>query len=117
MGLSVISLVANILIVPVQAYIMTLGWLAVMVGMIWTGLGEPLAWVAWIPLTYTLDIVRALARFDWASVQVDFPPSYAWGVYGVLLLVAILDPQIGKPEPLSPQTADSRDFSTGSRLR
>jgi competence protein ComEC len=88
--LSVISLVANILIVPVQAYIMTLGWLAVLVGMIWTTLGEPLAWVAWIPLSYTLDIVRALARFDWASVQVDFPASYAWGVYGLLLVVALL---------------------------
>jgi competence protein ComEC len=88
--LSAISLVANILIVPVQAYIMTLGGLAVIVGMAWTTLGEPLAWVAWIPLTYTLDIVRALARFDWASVQVDFPPSYAWGVYGVLLVVALL---------------------------
>ena len=34
--LSVISLVANILIVPVQAYIMILGWLAVLVGMVWT---------------------------------------------------------------------------------
>ena len=88
--LSVISLVANILIVPVQAYIMTLGWLAVMVGMVWTAFGEPLAWVAWIPLTYTLDIVRALARFDWASVQIDFPPTYAWGVYGLLLVAALL---------------------------
>ncbi len=88
--LSVISLVANILIVPVQAYIMTLGWLAVMVSMLWITLGEPLAWIVWIPLTYTLNIVRALARFDWASVQVDFPPSYAWGVYSVLLVVALL---------------------------
>jgi competence protein ComEC len=88
--LSVISLVANILIVPAQAYIMTLGWLAVWAGIIWTALGEPLAWVVWIPLTYTLDIVRALAKFDWASLQVDFPPSYAWGVYGGLLGLALV---------------------------
>jgi competence protein ComEC len=87
--LSIISLVANILIVPAQAYIMTIGWLAVLAGMIWTTLGEPLAWVVWIPLTYTLDVVHALAGFDWASLQIDFSPSLAWSAYVVLLGVAV----------------------------
>lgn len=88
--LSAISLLANLLIVPAQAYIMTLGWLAVMVGMVWPLIGEPLAWIVWIPLTYTLEIVRQLGSLDWASMNVDLPPSYAWGVYAVLFGVALV---------------------------
>jgi competence protein ComEC len=88
--LSVISFLANILIVPAQAYIMTLGWLAVMLGMVWPVIGEPLAWIVWIPLTYTLKIVRQLSRFEWASMNIDFPASYAWGVYAVLFGVALV---------------------------
>ncbi len=88
--LSILSLVANILIVPVQAYIMTLGWLAVLFGMIWQPLGEPLAWVVWLPLSYTLAIVRSLGRFDWASLRVDVSPSYGWVYYGLLLGIALV---------------------------
>lgn len=88
--LSIISLLANILIVPVQSFIMTLGWLAVMMGLIWPLLGEPLAWVVWLPLSYTLGIVRALAKPDWASVTVSLSPSYAWSVYAVLLILGLI---------------------------
>lgn len=91
--LSVIALLANILIVPVQAYIMILGWLAMLAGLIWTPLGEPLAWVVWLPLTYTLGIVRALARFDWASMTVPLSSAQAWIAYSVLLGVAVLSLQ------------------------
>ncbi len=83
--LSVISLVANLLIVPAQAYVMIFGWLAVLAGMVWTVIGEPLAWVIWLPLTYTLHVVHALARFEWGSLVYDFSPSSAWAVYAVLL--------------------------------
>ncbi|MBN2304902.1 MAG: ComEC/Rec2 family competence protein [Anaerolineae bacterium] len=88
--LSAISLLANILIVPVQSYIMTVGWLAVLVGMIWSTLGELLAWVVWIPLTYTIEVVRALSKVEWASVNVDFSSSYAWGFYSALLVLALM---------------------------
>jgi competence protein ComEC len=88
--LSLVSLLANLMIVPAQAYIMTLGWLAVMLGIVWPLIGEPLAWIVWIPLTYTLEIVRQLGNLDWASMNVDFPPSYAWGVYAGLFAVALV---------------------------
>lgn len=86
---SIISLLVNILIVPAQAYIMTLGWLAVFLGMIWTPLGQPLAWVVWIPLSYTLEIVRSLGGVEWASTTFTLDPSYAWGIYGGLLVIAL----------------------------
>jgi competence protein ComEC len=83
--LSIISLLANVLIVPVQAYIMTLGWVAVLLGMIWPLLGEPLAWIVWIPLSFTLGIVRSLGKLDWASTNFELSAAQAWSVYAVLL--------------------------------
>lgn len=88
--LSVVSLLANILIVAAQPYIMTIGWPATLVGMVWAPLGEPLAWVVWIPLSYTLAIVRNLSTFEWASVTVNFDSSYAWTYYSLLLGIALL---------------------------
>jgi competence protein ComEC len=97
--LSVIALLANILVVPVQAYIMTLGWLAVLVGMLWTVPGQLLAWIAWLPLTYTLEVTRALSRIEWAAVPVNFSPSWAWACYGALLALALV--MIQHPEDRS----------------
>ncbi len=88
--LSLLTLLANLLIVPAQAYVMTLGGLAVLFGMLLPVFGEPLAWVVWLPLSYTLAIVRALGHFEWASIQVNFSPSWAWGVYAALLGFALL---------------------------
>ena len=92
--LSIISLAANIFIVPVQSSIMVLGWLAVLVGMIWPLLGQPLAWIAWLPLTYTLKMAHALGRLDWASVDVPgFSTTHITLFYGALALLAVMQLQ------------------------
>lgn len=88
--LSLASLFANILIVPVQSYIMILGWLAVFAGLIWQPLGELTAWIVWIPLTYTLNVVRQISEFNWASVDFSLSPTYAWIIYALLLITALL---------------------------
>lgn len=88
--LSVIGLLANILIVPIQSYVMVWGWLAVLVGLVWEPLGELAAWVAWLPLTYTLEVVRKMGRWDWASISFTLSSTYAWIFYGGLLIVALL---------------------------
>ncbi len=87
---SAISLLANLLISPVQPYIMTMGWLAVLLGMVWPFLGEPLAWIAWLPLTYTLKIVRALSTWGWASFSVNVSAPATWAVYAGLMVVGLL---------------------------
>jgi competence protein ComEC len=88
--LSLVSLLANILIVPAQTYIMILGWIAVVLGIVWSPLGQLAAWIVWLPLTYTIEIVRAFDEFDWASIQVDFASSYAWSIYLTLLFLTII---------------------------
>ncbi|NDJ79326.1 MAG: DUF4131 domain-containing protein [Chloroflexi bacterium] len=87
--LSLVSFFANVLIVPAQPYIMTVGGLAVLLGMVWQPLGAPLAWIVWIPLSYTLGIVRRLGDVEWAATDVDLTTQHAWGFYGLLLVMAL----------------------------
>ncbi len=82
--LSAISLLANLLIAPAQPYIMTLGALAVGVGLVWGAAGEVAAWAVWLPLSWTLAVVRNLGTLRWASLQVDFPASSTWAAYAGL---------------------------------
>lgn len=69
---------------------MTVGGLAVILGMIVLPAGQIVAWVVWLPLTYTLAIVRRIGTFELASTSFTLEPSAAWAAYSALLLVAAL---------------------------
>ncbi|HML20095.1 MAG TPA: ComEC/Rec2 family competence protein [Aggregatilinea sp.] len=93
--LSLVSLIANALIVPLQPYVMLAGGLAAIAGLILPVLGQAFAWIAWIPLTLTIEIVRGLADLDWASFAVTITPNAAWIVTGLLAaagLIGLLHP-------------------------
>lgn len=87
---SVIAILANILIVPAQAYIMTLGWSAVLLSLIWLPLGQPLAWIVWLPLSYTLEVVRSLGQYKWASTGFEPSTTSIWLIYAGLTVFAFL---------------------------
>ena len=82
---SLVALLANILIVPAQPMIMIFGWLTVAVGLLFSPLGWLLSWSVWLPLTYTLQVVRRLAEWPWAAIEVHLASTVVWGFYGVLL--------------------------------
>ena len=69
--LSLISLPANALILPAQPGVMTWGGLATLTGMVFEPLGQILAWVAWLFLTYTIALVEFFARVPGAVVEVE----------------------------------------------
>ncbi|HID51670.1 MAG TPA: DNA internalization-related competence protein ComEC/Rec2 [Anaerolineae bacterium] len=69
--ISLISLPANALILPAQPGVMIWGGLATIVGMISPALAQPIAWVAWLFLTYTISLVRMFARVPGAALPVD----------------------------------------------
>ncbi|MFQ5945641.1 MAG: DNA internalization-related competence protein ComEC/Rec2 [Anaerolineae bacterium] len=73
--LSVVSLAANALIVPVQGWVMILGGAATFVGMVVLPLGEIAGWTAWLPVTWTVTVVQNLAEWEWAAVETG-----GWGV-------------------------------------
>lgn len=80
--LSLISLLANAVILPAQPAVMSWGGLATLAGVVWLPLGQWLAWVVWLPLTYTILFVRAFAAVPYAAV----PFAVGWPV--VLLVYA-----------------------------
>ena len=64
------SLPVNLLIVPVQSYIMVLGGLGVLAAMVFWPLGQVLVWGSWLFLTFTWIVVRFFANFPFASADV-----------------------------------------------
>jgi len=69
--ISLISPVANLLVLPAQTPLMVIGGLALVVSGIWRPLGEVLAWMAWPWAAYTIRVAETLARVPWASVAVE----------------------------------------------
>lgn len=74
--LSLISLIANPLILPVQPPIMFLGGLAALLGLAWEPAGQWFANLTWPFLAYTIRVVELLARAPAASFLVA--PFDAW---------------------------------------
>ena len=87
-NVSLASLLANALRCR-QPYIMIFGWLALVTGMVAAPLGNLLAWSVWLPLAYTLAVVRGW-QVSWASVNVSVASSAVWGFYLLLFGVGWL---------------------------
>ncbi len=73
---SLISLLANLVILPVQPAVMMLGGLALILGLIWLPLGQLAAWLTWPLTAYTLSFVDLFARVPGGSVGLsDVAPA------------------------------------------
>lgn len=94
--LSLVSLLTNFLILPAQPGVMVWGGLATLAGMLWLPLGEVLGWVAWLFLTYTIEVVRWAAGIPYAWVDVGrMTAAGTWALYGLVgAVTAGLDPRI-----------------------
>jgi competence protein ComEC len=89
--LSLVAPLANLLILPVQAPIMALGGAAAILGLV--PLLEPLAraiaWVPWLCLAYTNAIVRWLAGWPFASLEIRRTDAGWLAVAYIALVVAL----------------------------
>jgi competence protein ComEC len=87
--ISLLSLLTNLLVLPLQPAIMALGVLAIGGGLLWLPLGRVLGWLAWPLLHFTIWVARLCARVPWAGLAVAPPPlPVIWALYAVLLLFA-----------------------------
>ncbi|MCL4264762.1 MAG: DNA internalization-related competence protein ComEC/Rec2 [Anaerolineae bacterium] len=111
--LSLISLPANFLILPAQPAVMTWGGLATLVGMVSPALAQPIAWVAWLPLTYTIGLVRLFAAVPYAAVPVNISWGWVLAFYGLIATLTYLAQQ--EPERRRRLLADLRP-AWGMRL-
>jgi len=84
-NLSLIAPLANILLVPVVPYTMLLGALSLVGGLVWLPLGQWLALVVWLPLSWLTEGARLLAQIPWAAVQL--PPFPLWLLLGYYAIV------------------------------
>lgn len=75
--ISIISILANPIILPIQPAVMMLGGLAMVAGTIWQAAGQALAWVAWPFPAFTIRAVRWLAGFPKGSLALG---EVGWAV-------------------------------------
>ncbi len=84
--LSLVSVLANPVILPLQPLLMILGGLSSLLGALWIPLGQPIAWVAWLFPAFTNQAVRFFAEWPAASISLGsfgFPLVLAY--YTLLL--------------------------------
>lgn len=82
---SLISLVANLLVLPAQPAVMVLGGLATLGALLNTSLGYLLSWLAWPFVAYTILVVEALAKIPFANVVLSqFPVWVLFACYVLL---------------------------------
>ncbi len=83
--LSLVTLMSNVLVLPVQQQVMVWGALATLGGLLWLPLGRVLGWVAWLFLAYTIRAVEWTADLPHAAVKLGrVAPIALWAWYGVL---------------------------------
>ena len=87
--LSLVTLLTNFLILPAQQGVMIWGGMALILALVWFPLGQPVAWVAWLFLTYTIRVVEGTARFPLASVPLHLSGAGLVGYYGLLVGVTL----------------------------
>jgi len=81
---SLVTLISNLLVLPAQPYVMVAGGMALLMGLVVQSLGQVVGWVAWVFLTYTIEMVRLTARVPLASVEVRMESWVVWGYYILL---------------------------------
>ncbi len=86
--LSPVSLLTNCLVLPVQPAILAGSIAALLAGALWQPLGQVVATVPWLLLSYTVRIVTATAAVAFASVDVGRVGPFFVGGYYVLLVGA-----------------------------
>jgi competence protein ComEC len=83
--ISLVSLLANPLILPPQPLVMTLGGAAVLAGMVFLPLGQGLAYLAYPLLAYTTRLAEWLGSLPGASLAVNGFPLWAVGLFYLVL--------------------------------
>ena len=83
-SLSWISPLVNVLVAPVVPVLMVWGGLVAVVGLVWRGLAQIVAWGAWVFLTYFVWVVEAFGRWFGAVEVGRVSPFWVMGYYLIL---------------------------------
>jgi competence protein ComEC len=99
--LSLVSPLANLLILPAQPAVMVSGGLATLIGSLWPLAGQPFAWLAWFFPAYTIRVVEMLAGLPAASVTLA--PLSLPGLFSLYAIIGVVSSlMILRPSPVQP---------------
>jgi len=102
---SISSFIANPLILPVQPLVMMIGGLAVLAGFVFQPLGQILAYLAWLPLAYTIRMVSLLATVSFGEITIGkISPLLVLFFYLLLFLFTL-------PNQLLPDLSGTRKLT------
>ncbi len=83
---SLVAPLTNLLILPAVPLTMALGFIAIVAGALFFPLGQFVAWLAWLPLTYIIKTVEFLSSWKYAALTVPTLPGWAMAaLYGVMI--------------------------------
>ncbi len=88
--LSLLSLVVNLLVLPVQAVLLILGLVATLIAFILPPLAQLLYWLDMLLLSWTIDVVRLFARLPFAEIQLQVEPRWITLFYTLLIGGALM---------------------------
>lgn len=82
---SLVSLPANALVLPLQGGIMGLGLGATALGMLWLPAGKVAGWLVWPLVRYCIVVAEVLAGLPWASAQLPrIRAEVLWALGGLV---------------------------------
>jgi len=116
--LSLVSLIANPLVLPAQTGVMVFGLLALGGGLIAIPVGQVLGWLAWMFLAWTLGVIHLFASLPNAAMPVDYvAPIWLAAYYAILLSVTwyLKRPSDQRPKKIT-QLVTLRNLLVGGGL-
>lgn len=96
--LSLASLPANLLVLPVQPMVMLTGGVAMLAGALSPAAGQIIGPPAWLFLEYTIGVIRMLAQMPGAATPIALSATGLVAVYGLIAVIAWLA-AAGKRQP------------------
>ena len=85
-NLSLVSPLANLLILPVIPITMLLGFLSLAFSFVFWPLGKIFSWLAYLPLRWETEVIDFLSRLSFSNWQIIFP---AWAAVTWYLLLVV----------------------------
>jgi len=89
--LSVVSLLVNLLIVPVQTYLLLIGGLATLLVLVIPPLAQALYWLDYVFLSWTIGVVRFFGALPFADTGLRIADGLVYGFFMGLVGWVIMD--------------------------
>lgn len=88
--LSLISPLANLLILPTMTIFMASGIILIVLGLIWSKLAFVFGWLVWVLVTYVLRMASWLSYLPGAYLKIKVIPFWIIGIIYLLLFILII---------------------------